>query len=309
MTDGPFEAGTVSLGRSTTVRRIGFGTMGLTGPGTWGPPRDPGEARSLLRHARDLGVDFFDTADAYGPGASEELIRDALHPYDEILVATKGGQTRLGPGEWRRDGRPEHLREACHSSLRRLGVDRIGLYQLHAVDPAVPIEESVGALALLREEGKIEHVGVCNVTQEELERARAVADVVSVQNRFSAVDRSSQPVLDLCERSGIAFVPWAPLGGGRLVASRGAVADIAARLRVTHAQVALAWLLHRSPALLPIPGTRSPEHLEENVGAALIELGPDDLAALEQPAELGFDARMLARRLRRRLRRLGRRLR
>lgn len=283
--------------------------MGLTGPGTWGPPRDPGEARSLLRRAGDLGVDFFDTADAYGPGVSEELLRDALHPFEGIVVATKGGQIRLGPGKWRRNGRPEHLREACHESLRRLAVDRIGLYQLHAVDPDVPIEESVGALALLRGEGKIEHIGVCNVTVEELERARAVADVASVQNRFSAVDRASQPMLDLCEESGIVFVPWAPLGGGRLAVSRGAIADIARRLGVSHAQVALAWLLHRSPSLLAIPGTRSPGHLEENVGAASLELGPDELAALEQPARLGFDARMLARRLRRRARRLGRRLR
>ena len=303
-----FDAGTVALGGTSTVRRIGLGTMKLTGPGTWGPPPDLGAARSLLRRARDLGVEFFDTADAYGPYVSEELIRDALHPFEGIVVATKGGHTRQGPSRWKRNGRPEHLREACHASLLRLGVDCIDLYQLHAVDPAVPIEESLGALVLLRQEGKVRHIGVCNVTAAELETARAVADVVSAQNRFSALDRTSQPVLEMCERLGLVFIPWAPLGGGRLAVSRGEVARIAGGLGATHAQVVLAWLLHRSESLLAIPGTRSLQHLEENVGAASIGLGPEDLAALERPVELGLNARLLVRDLRRRARRFRRRL-
>lgn len=303
-----FDAGTVQLGGASTIRRIGLGTMKLTGRGTWGPPSDPSAARSLLRRARDLGVDFFDTADAYGPGTCEELIRAALHPFDEIVVATKGGHTRQGPSRWKRNGRPEHLREACHESLRRLGVDRIDLYQLHAVDPEVPIEESVGALVRLQQEGKIRHIGICNVTVAELERARAVAEIVSAQNRYSALDRASQPVLETCERLGMVFIPWAPLGGGRLAVARGEVARVASSLGATHAQVVLAWLLHRSRGLVAIPGTRSVQHLEENVEAASIRLGPEEFAALEPPAEPGLSTRLVVRDLRRRARRLGRRL-
>lgn len=302
------DASTVTLGGTSTLGRIGLGTMKLTGSGTWGPPPDLEEARSLLRRARDLGVELFDTADAYGPDVSEELLRDALHPFDGIVVATKGGQTRQGPSQWRRDGRPEHLREACHGSLRRLGVDCIDLYQLHAVDPAVPIEESLGALALLQQEGKIRHLGVCNVTAAELERGRAVADLATAQNRFSALDRTSRPVLEMCERLGMVFIPWAPLGGGRLAASRGEVARIARTLGVTRAQVVLAWLLQQSGCILAIPGTRSMRHLEENVDAASIDLGADDLAALEHPVEPGLSPRILVRELRRRARRLRRRL-
>ena len=232
----PSRAGTVTLG-AMSLRRIGLGTMKLTGPGTWGAHRDPRAARALLRRARDLGVDFFDTADAYGPAVSEELLREALHPFETIVLATKGGHTRQGPGRWKRNGRPEHLREACHASLRRLGIECIDLYQLHAVDPEVPIEESLGALAELQREGKIRHLGVCNVTLPELERARAVATIVSAQNRYSALDRTSDPVLQVCERFGMVFIPWAPLGGGRLPAAAGEVARIARRLGATRAQV------------------------------------------------------------------------
>ena len=303
-----FDEGTVSLGGTTTIRRIGLGTMKLTGPGTWGPPPDPSAARALLWRAHELGVDFFDTADAYGPSVSEELLRHALHPFGETVVATKGGHTRQGPSRWKRDGRPEHLREACHASLRRLGVDRIDLYQLHAVDPHVPLEESLGALVLLQQEGKIRHIGVCNVTADELERARAVANVVSVQNRFNALHRESEPVLEACGQMGIVFIAWAPLGGGRLAVSRGEVARIARQHGATHAQVVLAWSLHRSPSLVAIPGTRSIRHLEENIGAAGLELGHEDLAALARPVEPGHSPRILLRDLRRRARRLGRRL-
>jgi pyridoxine 4-dehydrogenase len=300
-------AETVRLGATSTVRRIGLGTMKLTGPGTWGPPRDLPAARSLLCRARDLGVDFFDTADAYGPGMSEELLREALHPFREIVVATKGGHTRQGPSMWKRDGRPEHLREACHASLRRLGIDCIDLYQLHAVDPGVPIEESLGALVVLQQEGKIKHIGVCNVTVAELERARAVATIASAQNRFSVLDKASDAVLAMCERVGIVFIPWAPLGGGRLADSRGDIARVARRLGATRSQVVLAWLLYRSASTLPIPGTRSVAHLEENLAASSVSLGPDDLFALERPVKLGLSPRHLARDLRRRARRLRRR--
>jgi pyridoxine 4-dehydrogenase len=298
-------AATVTFGGDLTVRRLGLGTMELTGHGTWGEPRDPAGARALLHRARELGVELFDTADAYGPDVSERLIAEALHPYDGLAIATKGGHTRGGPSLWARDGRPEHLRAACEGSLRRLRVDRIDLYQLHAVDPAVPIEESVGALAELRQEGKIRHIGVCNVGVAELERALVVAPIVSVQNRYSASDRMSEAVLERCEQLGIAFLPWAPLAGGYLSAGRGTLARIARRLDATRAQVALAWLLHRSPLIAPIPGTRSREHLDENMGAALLSLDAADLRALASPVSTGISVRHL----RRGARRVGRRLR
>jgi pyridoxine 4-dehydrogenase len=298
-------AETVTFGGDLTVARLGLGTMELTGQGTWGEPRNPAEARTLLRRARELGVELFDTADSYGPHVSERLLAEALHPYDGIVVATKGGHTRGGPSLWARDGRPEHLRAACEGSLRRLRVDRIDLYQLHAVDPAVPIEESVGTLAELRQQGKIRHIGVCNVGVAELERALAVAPIVSVQNRYNASDRTSEAVVERCEQLGIAFLPWAPLAGGHLSAGRGTLARIARRLDATTAQVALAWLLHRSPLIVPIPGTRSREHLHENVRAALLSLDAADLDALASPARTGISAR----RLRRGARRIGRRLR
>ena len=272
-------AGTVLLGGDLAVRRMGFGAMRITGEGIWGPPADREEAKAVLRRAIDLGVNFIDTADAYGPEVSEELIAEALHPYPGgLVIATKGGMRRSGPGRWERDCSPEHLREACEGSLRRLRLERIDVYQLHAVDPKVPIEESIGALAELREEGKIAHVGVSNVDESELERARAIVPVVSVQNRYSLADRESAPVLDRCERDGLAFIPWFPLGAGNL--RHDAIAGIAADHGATPFQVALAWLLARSPVMLPIPGTSSIEHLEEDVAAASLRLTEDEVTRL-----------------------------
>ena len=272
-------AGTVSLGGEQQVRRLGFGAMRITGEGVWGPPADPEEARRVLRRAIDLGVNFIDTADSYGPEVSEALIADALHPYPGgLVIATKGGMTRSGPGKWERDCRPEHLREACEGSLRRLRVERIDVYQLHTVDPKVPIEDSVGALAELREEGKVAHVGVSNVDLAELDRARAIVPIVSVQNRYSLADRDADPMIDACERDGLAFIPWFPLAAGDL--REDALARIASEHDATPFQVALAWLLASSPAMLPIPGTSSVAHLEENVAAASLRLTEDDVAEL-----------------------------
>jgi pyridoxine 4-dehydrogenase len=279
------------------VGRLGFGTMQLTGPGVWGAPRDRGEALRLLRRAVDLGVDFFDTADAYGPHECELLVAEALHPYRDLVVATKGGLRRHGPGRWSKDGRPAHLKAACEASLRRLRVDCIELYQLHAVDPAVPLEDSLGALAELRAAGKIRRIGICNVTSDGLERALAVVPVVSVQNRFSLADRSAADVLERCEARGIAFVAWAPLAKGYLARRPGRLTRVAAARGATPGQVALAWVLGRSPVTIPIPGTASPAHLEENVGAAGLRLSPVDVAALARPFP-GYEARALARRMR-----------
>ncbi len=298
---------TVTLGGNLTVRRLGLGAMELTGHGTWGAPRDRPGALGLIRRARELGVDFFDTADSYGPEVSEQLVAEALYPYVDVVVATKGGLTRQGPSLWGRNGRPEHLRSACEGSLRRLRVDCVRLYQLHAVDPVVPIEESLGALVELKEQGKIEHIGVCNVGVSDLERALAVTPIVSVQNRYNAADRASAPVLELCERLSITFIPWAPLGGGVLSGGRGQLRRTARRLGATPAQLALAWLLHRSPLMLPIPGTRSVDHLEENMRAAALHIAPEDIAALELPVRVAPSVRQLVRQGRRRARRLLRR--
>jgi aryl-alcohol dehydrogenase-like predicted oxidoreductase len=266
------------------VRRLGLGTMSLPGPGVWGPPRDRDEAVRLLRRAVDVGVDFFDTADSYGPHVAEELVADALHPYDGVAVATKAGLTRQGPGRWSFDGRPEHLRAACHASLERLRVERIDLFQLHSVDPSVPLEESLGALSELRAAGKIRHVGICNVDAAQIERALAVEPLVSVQNRFSLADRTSLAVIELCGRDGLAFIPWAPLAKGTLARPAQALVSIAAEREATPAQIALAWVLARSPATLPIPGTSSVAHLEENVGATAVELTQDDIDLLDRTA-------------------------
>jgi pyridoxine 4-dehydrogenase len=271
--------------------------MQLTGPGVWGAPPDRGEALRLLRRAVDLGVTFFDTADAYGPYECELLVAEALHPYRDLVVATKGGLRRHGPGRWSKDGRPAHLEAACEASLRRLRVDCIELYQLHAVDPAVPLEESLGALAELRAAGKIRRIGICNVTSDELERALAVVPFVSVQNRFSVADRSAADVLERCEARGIAFVAWAPLAKGYLARRPGRLSRAAAASGATPGQVALAWVLGRSPVTIPIPGTSSPAHLEENVGAAGLRLDEVDVAALARPFA-GYEARVLARRMR-----------
>jgi aryl-alcohol dehydrogenase-like predicted oxidoreductase len=273
-------AGSIVLDRDLEVRRLGFGAMRITGPGIWGPPSDPAGARELLRRAVELGITFIDTADAYGPAVSEELIAEALHPYpDELVIATKGGLRRSGPGQWERDCSPEHLREACDGSLGRLRVDRIDVYQLHAVDPKVPLEESVGALAELRNQGKVAHVGLSNVGLKELERARRIVPVVSVQNRYSLADRGSERVVDRCERDGLAFIPWFPLAAGN-VDRDAALRRVATAHGVSEFQVALAWLLARSPAMLPIPGTSSIEHLEENVAAAALRLSDAEVAGL-----------------------------
>lgn len=256
--------------------------MRITGDGVWGEHPDPEGCRRLLARALELGVNLIDTADSYGPGVSERLIAEALHPYpDELVIATKGGLTRTGPGQWPRDGRPEHLREAIEGSLRRLRLERIHLYQLHAVDPAVPLEESVGTLADLRAEGKIDQIGVCNVDVDQLDRARRIVDVVSVQNRYNLSDRESEAVLQVCERDGLAFLPWFPIARGTLAEGDGPLGQVAADHGATPAQVALAWLLQHSPVTVPIPGTASIEHLEENVAAAAIELSEDDVAMLE----------------------------
>jgi pyridoxine 4-dehydrogenase len=250
---------TFTLGGDLEVHRLGFGAMRITGPGIWGPPPDPEGAKAVLRRAVELGIDLIDTADSYGPEVSENLIAEALHPYPEgLVIATKGGLRRTGPGEWPRDARPERLKECCEGSLRRLRLDRIDLYQLHSPDPKVPLEDSIGALKELQDEGKIRHIGVSNVSLEQLELARSLVDVVSVQNRYNREDRHSEDVLEECERLGIGFIPWFPLGTG----------DLSPR-------DAIPWLLARSPVMLPIPGTSSVEHLEENVAAAEVELSEE----------------------------------
>jgi pyridoxine 4-dehydrogenase len=272
---------TLTLRGGPTVNRLGFGAMRITGPGVWGPPHDEAEAVALLRRLVDNGVTFIDTADSYGPGVSETLIAKALHPYPaELVIASKAGFTRPGPGNWAVDGRPEHLRSACAASLKRLRLDRIELYQLHTVDHRVPIEESVGTLVDLQREGKIHHIGVSNVSAAELSRAQAVADVVSVQNAYNLRDRSSDGLIDLCAGAGIAFIPFYPLAKGRLAAPGSPLARIAERHHATPGQVALAWLLHRSPMMLPIPGTSSIAHFDENLGAASVRLTAEEFQAL-----------------------------
>jgi pyridoxine 4-dehydrogenase len=274
-------AGTFDIGGDLRVNRLGFGAMRITGEGIWGEPENPEEARAVLRRAVELGINLIDTADSYGPEVSERLIGETLYPYPEdLVIATKGGLLRDGLGQWRTDGRPEHLREACEGSLKRLKVDRIDLYQLHRIDSRVPAEESLRALAELREEGKIHHVGLSEVSVEEIQRAQEIVPIVSVQNRYNLTDRGSEDVLDFCEREGIGFIPWFPLATGDLARPGGPLDEIAARHDASPGQVALAWLLWRSPVMLPIPGTSSVEHLEENVAAASLELDEEELAAL-----------------------------
>jgi aryl-alcohol dehydrogenase-like predicted oxidoreductase len=277
-------AGTIVIGGELTVDRLGFGAMRLSGPGIWGDPPDREAACRVLRRAVELGVNFIDTADAYGPGANERLIADALHPYPAGLVsATKGGIVRPSPERWDRDGRPAQLRAACDASLQRLRVECIDLYQFHSIDPLVPLEESLGEIARLQREGKIRHVGVSNFTSGELARARRVVKVVSVQNRYSVSDRTSDAVLATCERDGIAFIPWSPLSQSPREPREGPRARLAVwanRHGVSFAQAAIAWLLARSPAMLPIPGTSSVAHLEENVAAAALSLSAEDLATI-----------------------------
>jgi aryl-alcohol dehydrogenase-like predicted oxidoreductase len=274
------DAGTVDLGGDLTVNRMGFGAMRITGRGIWGDPPDRNEARAVLRRVVELGVNFIDTADSYGPDVSEELIAEALSPYPEdLVIATKGGLVRPGPGRWPADGRPEHLREACEGSLRRLRVDQIALYQFHRPDPAVPFEDSIGALVDLKDEGKIRHIGLSNVSEDQLRRAQALTPIVSIQNRYNLGDRGSESLVDLCAQEGMAFLPWAPIQNlDRLPA----VIEIAAQHGATVHQVALAWLLARSETMLTIPGTGSIEHLEENVAAAALQLDAKEIAALNE---------------------------
>jgi aryl-alcohol dehydrogenase-like predicted oxidoreductase len=275
-------SGTFLIGGDIEVARLGFGAMRLTGPGITGRPADEDTARAVLRRAVELGVNHVDTADAYGPNASEELIAEALYPYPEsLMIATKGGLVRTGEGgDWPQDGRPEHLKEACEGSLKRLRLERIDLYYLHRPDPEVPYEESIGALKELRDEGKIRHVAVSNVNMERLAIARGIVEIAAVQNQYSLTDRRAQDVLDQCEKDGIGFVPWAPLDAGALEPG-GPVDQIAERHGASPMQIALAWLLHASPAMLPIPGTGSLKHLEENIAAAEVELSADDMRALD----------------------------
>jgi aryl-alcohol dehydrogenase-like predicted oxidoreductase len=283
-------AGRVAVG-DFIVNRMGFGAMRVTGPGIWGEPPDREAARRLVRRAVALGVDLIDTADSYGPAVSEEIIAEALHPYpDALVIATKAGSLRPGPGQWERDARPEHLRRACEDSLRRLRLDTIPLYQLHAVDPKVPLEESLGALAELQREGKIRHIGVSNFDVEELRRAQKLVTVVSVQNQYNYFRRRADPVLDVCEREAIAFLPWAPVRRGMpgepeiADAACEAVSSVAEARGASRQQVLLAWLLARSPVMLPIPGTASERHLEENVAAAGIRLTREELDRLKHAA-------------------------
>jgi pyridoxine 4-dehydrogenase len=270
-------AGTFALGGDLPVYRMGFGAMRVTGEGIWGPPADPAEAIRVLRRAVDLGITFIDTADAYGPHVSEELIAEALDPYaDGLVIATKGGLVRYGPSKWEALGRPAYLRQCAEMSLRRLRLEQIPLYQLHRIDPEVPAEDQFGVLADLQAEGKVRHVGLSEVGVEEIEAAREHVPVVSVQNRYSVGHRKHEAVVDYCEREGIAFIPWYPLEAGKLADPGGPVARAAETLGATPAQVALAWLLRRSPVILPIPGTSRVKHLEENTAAAELSL-PDDL--------------------------------
>jgi aryl-alcohol dehydrogenase-like predicted oxidoreductase len=273
-------AGTIDVGGDLTVNRLGFGAMRVTGPGIWGDPPDRDRAKAALRRAVELGITFIDTADSYGPDVSENLIAEALHPYPEdLVIATKGGLTRPGPGRWVPDGRPGHLRRACEGSLRRLRLDQIPLYQFHRPDPKVPVAESIGALAELKAEGKIRHIGVSNVSEAQLQAAQRATPVVSVQNRYNAADRHSESMVDLCEQESLVFLPWAPIQDA---GNNPAVIHAAHHHHASPHQIMLAWLLARSPQMLPIPGSGSPEHVTENVAAASIALTQDEIAAISK---------------------------
>jgi aryl-alcohol dehydrogenase-like predicted oxidoreductase len=275
-------AGTIDIGGDLTANRLGFGAMRITGRGIWGDPPDRDQAIATLRRAVELGVNFIDTADSYGPEVSERLIAEALYPYpDDLVIATKGGLVRPGPNRWDANGRPAHLRQACEGSLRRLRLEQIPLYQFHRPDPAVPLADSIGAIAGLKNEGKIRHVGISNVSEAQLREAQRVVPIVSVQNRYNTADRRSQSMVDLCEQEQMVFLPWAPVqeAGKNL-----AVAAAAERNGVTQHQVVLAWLLASSPQILPIPGTGSPRHAEENIAAAAVKLSPDEVAAIRESA-------------------------
>jgi pyridoxine 4-dehydrogenase len=276
---------TFTIGGDLDVARLGYGAMRITGDGIWGPPDDPENAKAVLRRVVELDVNLIDTADSYGPEVSENLIAEALHPYpDGLVIATKGGLRRTGPGQWPRDAHPDRLRECIEGSLRRLRVDRIDLYQLHAPDPKVALEDSLGALKEAQDQGKIRHIGVSNVSVEELERARAVVEVVTVQNRYNLVDRDAEDVLEACDAAGIGFIPWFPLATGDLARPGGPLDELSRAHDATPGQLAIAWLLARSPVVLPIPGTASLQHLEENMAAADLELEPQELDRLAAAA-------------------------
>ncbi|MFI9410545.1 aldo/keto reductase [Nocardia gamkensis] len=278
-------AGTFAIGGDLSVHRLGYGAMQLTGPGVWGDPEDPDEAVRVLRRAVELGVNFIDTADSYGPFVSEKLIRKALHPYpDDLVIATKAGLTRQGPNEWRPVARPEYLRQQAELSLRHLSVDRIDLYQLHRIDPQVPLADQLGELVALQQEGKIRHIGLSQVTVEQLRQARELATIVSVQNLYNLANRADEDVLTYAEQENIGFIPWFPIATGQLAAPGGPLAAISADHGASPAQLALAWLLRRSPVMLPIPGTSSVAHVEENIAAARITLTDKEFEALSAAA-------------------------
>ncbi|CAN5440020.1 aldo/keto reductase [soil metagenome] len=274
-------SGTFSIGGDLPVVRLGYGTMQLTGDGVWGPPEDPDTAVAVLRRAVELGVTFFDTADSYGPVVAEQLLKEALHPYaDDVVIATKAGLTRQGPGIWTPVGNPAYLRQQCEMSLRHLGVEAIDLFQLHRIDPAVPLEDQVGELVTLRDEGKVRHLGLSEVSVEQLEAALAIGPIATVQNLYNLVHRDPEPLLDFCEAHDIGFIPWFPLATGKLSATDGVLGQAATEHDATPSQLALAWLLRRSPVMLPIPGTSSVDHLESNTAAAAIDLTDEEFAAL-----------------------------
>ena len=279
------KAGEFLIGNDLRIARLGYGAMRITGKGIWGEPADRAEAIRVVRRAVELGVNFIDTADSYGPFVSEEIIAEALHPYPAgLVIATKGGFDRPGPDQWVENGRPEHLRSACEGSLRRLRLDRIDLYQLHRIDPKVPAEDQIGTLKDLQAQGKIKHIGLSEVSVRQIQHAQTLAPIVSVQNRYSLADRGSEDVLEFCEREKIGFIPWFPLAAGQLSGADSSVSRAAAQLKATPSQVALAWLLARSPVILPIPGTSSVKHLEENIAAAGLKIDEDTVRALAKTA-------------------------
>ncbi len=279
------ESGAFTIGDDLTIHRLGFGAMRITGKGVWGEPRDRDEARVVLRRAVELGVNFIDTADSYGPSVSEEIIAEALYPYPKgLVIATKGGLTRQGPDQWQPLGRPEYLRQQVEMSLRRLRLDRIDLYQLHRIDPKVPVEESLGALKDLQGQGKIRYIGLSEVNQTEIEQSQRTVRIVTVQNRYNIGDREHEPTLNYCEQNKLGFIPWFPVAAGKLARPGGPLDEAARKHGVSVAQLSIAWLLHRSPVMLPIPGTSSVAHLEENVASAALKMSDDDWSALERSA-------------------------
>lgn len=279
------EAGEFKIGGDLRVIRLGFGAMRITGKGIWGEPEDRSEAKGVLRRAVDLGINFIDTADSYGPHVSEQLIAEALYPYpSDLVIATKAGFDRTGPDQWVTNGRPEHLRAACEGSLRRLRLERIDLFQLHRIDSEVPVNDQLGTLKDLQSEGKIKHIGLSEVSVAQIENARKAVPIVTVQNRYSVVDRAAEDVLEYCEKANIGFIPWFPLAAGKVSAAGSALAAAAARLKITPSQLAIAWLLWRSPVMLPIPGTSRVKHLEENVAAAQLHVDAETLQGLTKLA-------------------------